>query len=83
MFVNKIKFQRELADQEDEIVAMRREANQTNKSLDILGNDSIDFENFPAPNLRSSILPGFQPNSTADLLNESPDDLSFCQVIFH
>ena len=50
--------------------------------MDILGNDSIDFDNFPAPNLRSSILPGFKPNSTADLLNDSPGDLSIYPVYY-
>jgi len=39
------------------------------------GNDSIDFDNFPAPKLRSSMLPSFKPNSTQEIL-DGVDDFS-------
>lgn len=65
------RLQQEVAERDDQIEQLRHkpEAEANRKSFDPLGNDSIDFENFPAPKLRSSMLPSFKADTTQELLS--------------
>lgn len=67
------QLEKKMAEKEDELMVAK-----TRLSIDPLeSNDTIDFDNFPAPKLRSSMLPQTpNMNSTQELLSNIAEDMS-------
>ena len=82
---------RDVADKDDIIEGLNYNGARSKTVNQTFGNDSIDFDNFPEPQLYSSILQpqtNRQMNSTVELLSmvedlsKTPDFIEVSRVLF-